>query len=428
MDSNIDTAPLLAEDDQRWRRKTGITCILITLLGACALAVAVIITYFLQFKNGILGKPLKVMALNTWGMPHEWSEDKEVRMVAIGEYIQKRDYDVYLLEELWMRPDHATIQSLVPQGEDYPVESPSFAGEGAVRWIKNVGDFVLTGEAVCQVEGAKNISIPSPTDGILKSRIVAEGDTVTPYTPIFSLTVGKYFMTEVGDLAKSICDGRVLVTSCSGLAVVSKFPLKAIQFKEYTWKGNEFKIPPDGEYWAGKGIGRVRIEPYVNITLDIFVTHTCALDDNSYYREKQVSELVTHIEGSDADFVILGGDFNVDPRMNETSYPSLKKVMVNSIEEFFHIIAEWLNPKRATYGNPANTYSYTYSPVMYDYIFHKGRGKNMIWTDFFQVPFLKKWIGRDKSSSVTSGKNISFSDHEAVTSHLRLYKYDPQIK
>ena len=99
----------------------------------------------------------------------------------------------------------------------------------------------------------------------------------------------EYFMTEVGDLAKSICDGRVLVTSCSGLAVVSKFPFKKIQFKEYTWKGNEFKIPPDGEYFAGKGLGRVRIEPYQNMTLDIFVTHTCAMDDNAYYREKQVT-------------------------------------------------------------------------------------------------------------------------------------------
>ena len=50
------------------------------------------------------------MSLNTWGMPHSLgSEDKELRMAAIGRYINQSEHDVYLLEELWMRPDHATI-------------------------------------------------------------------------------------------------------------------------------------------------------------------------------------------------------------------------------------------------------------------------------------------------------------------------------
>ena len=71
---------------------------------------------------------LRVLALNTWGMPAKvGSEDKELRMKvapcpspdpplqAIGEYIQKAEYDVYLLAELWMRPDHATIKALIPK-------------------------------------------------------------------------------------------------------------------------------------------------------------------------------------------------------------------------------------------------------------------------------------------------------------------------
>merc|ERR1712112_460710 len=81
---------------------------------------------------------------------------------------------------------------------------------------------------------------------------------------------------------------------------------------------------------------------------------------NAYYREKQ-----------------------------ENSYHSLKAAMVSSMEEFFQKITEWLCPKRATYGNPNNTYSYMYDPVLYDYIWHRGRGRNMIWTNFFDVPFLK---------------------------------------
>ena len=59
-----------------------------------------------------------MLALNCWGMPAKvGSEDKELRMKAIGKFIQKKEHDVYLLSELWMRPDHETIRALVPEGE-----------------------------------------------------------------------------------------------------------------------------------------------------------------------------------------------------------------------------------------------------------------------------------------------------------------------
>ena len=43
------------------------------------------------------------------------------------------------------------------------------------------------------------------------------------------------------------------------------------------------------------------------------------------------------VGNSDADFVILGGDFNADPHVNanETTLGDIKSIMVNSIEEFF---------------------------------------------------------------------------------------------
>ena len=49
----------------------------------------------------------------------------------------------------------------------------------------------------------------------------------------------------------------------------------------------------------------------------------------------QVEELVGWVEKSNANFIILGGDFNTDPKDNETSYNSLKQVMTSSMEEFF---------------------------------------------------------------------------------------------
>ena len=60
---------------------------------------------------------LKVIALNTWGMPAVFgSEYKDQRMKAIGDVVAKGDFDLFLLEELWMQPDHETIASQVPAG------------------------------------------------------------------------------------------------------------------------------------------------------------------------------------------------------------------------------------------------------------------------------------------------------------------------
>ena len=49
-------------------------------------------------------------------------------------------------------------------------------------------------------------------------------------------------------------------------------------------------------------------------------------------------------------------------------------LQVSSIEEFFLDIKSWLAPDRATYGNPRNSYSNMYSPVLYDYVWHKAAG------------------------------------------------------
>ena len=48
-----------------------------------------------------------------------------------------------------------------------------------------------------------------------------------------------------------------------------------------------------------------------------------------------MAELVGWVQKSNADFVILGGDFNTDPTDNETSYNNLKSAMSSSMEDFF---------------------------------------------------------------------------------------------
>ena len=115
---------------------------------------------------------------------------------------------------------------------------------------------------------------------------------------------------------------------------------------------------------------------------------TFSLPDNNYeIREKQADELIQLVEKSQADFIILGGDFNADPEVNshETTLKDINDVMVSAVEEFFKKIQNWLIPKEATYGNPKNSYSSTQKPVHYDYIFHKAKGDNKIWTSLFDV-------------------------------------------
>ena len=56
------------------------------------------------------------MTLNTWGMPEKLgSEFKAARMEAIGKEITKGTFDIYLLEELWMEPDHDIIANASKQ-------------------------------------------------------------------------------------------------------------------------------------------------------------------------------------------------------------------------------------------------------------------------------------------------------------------------
>jgi len=331
---------LLDEATPRWRRRSAFLCLAIFAFGCIALVSAIVASYFLIQNQNVIG--LKVMSLNTWGMPASLgSVYKEDRMIAIGEHISKAEFDVYLLEELWMRGDHATIKAHLPEG---------------------------------------------------------------------------YYMTEVGDLSSS-CDGVVGPEGCSGLAVISKYPFVEVKFHGYSYHGDALWL--DGEWLARKGVGKVRIEPVKNHTVDVFVTHTCASDYNSYYRERQAKELVQWVGESDADFVVLGGDFNADPvvNANETTIQDVKNLMVNSIEEYFQVIKAWLVPGKATYGNPKNSYSNESTPVLYDYIFHKPKEKNLMWTNFFQVPILKSLV-RGISSEIES----SFSDHEAVTAHLYMIK------
>ena len=277
---------------------------------------------------------IRILSLSVWGSPASFGTlDKEVRIAAIGDYIRAHNdtYDVILLQELWMRPDHASIMS-------------ALSDTGLV-------------------------------------------------------------MTYVGDLASSVCDGRVAPTSCSGLAVVTKFKMKNISFQPYSVSGDFWWH--DGEYFAKKGIGRVRVSPEANVTVDIFLTSLAASDYNKYYRQIQAEEFGEAARQSDADVVIAAGNMEIDPRTSETSYKSIRKGFSDSRQEY--LVDRWFETKLATYGNAKNLYSSSSGPLVYDHFFHKSES-HKIKVEKYSVPILKTQDGR------------SFSNHEAVSITYKLIK------
>ena len=65
-----------------------------------------------------------VFSLMVWGSPGSFGVlDKETRVAAIGEFIAKdTDHDVFLLNDLWMRPDHMTIRKSLPKGMSHALQ------------------------------------------------------------------------------------------------------------------------------------------------------------------------------------------------------------------------------------------------------------------------------------------------------------------
>jgi len=279
--------------------------------------------------------PFSVFSLMVWGSPGSFgTEDKELRIQAIGNLTSNPDWDVMLLSDLWMRPDHATIRSMLPEGHD---------------------------------------------------------------------------MTTVDDLSLSSCDGSIAPEFCSGLAIISKFPILEVEFTSFDVSGD---LLWDYEYFLRRGLGRVRIEPQPEVKVDVFVTSLASMDYNYWYRERQATQLVKLVSESTADYVVLGGDFNVDPRDGEDTYTSVKNQLIDAVEEFYkHDQSKYLDPSLATLGNPKNSYtSKGEHPVLYDYIWYKaGQSKTMNVVNY-QVPNLKS----------QGEKNVSLSSHEAVVAQMAL--------
>jgi len=269
------------------------------------------------------------------------------------------------------------------------------------------------------------------------------------HTEIAKAVLEGYYITGFRQLSSEFCDGRVLITTCSGLTIVSRYEFKEVEFHMYTYRGTIW----DGEAFAGKGVGRVRITPRADLEIDVFTTHTIAdsgtsMANNTWYRVKQVEELMDkYVAASTAQGVLLAGDFNTAPLQNPGEpYQIIRDKMMNCVEEIYYKLREWLNPDYYTYGNLRNTYTGgSPNAATIDYVFHKSNcNRTAVWTNIFKLPYFKTIIFRELLDGISNNLNatlsynkrgtqmtevrgkeeeISFSDHEAVEATIYLRRW-----
>ena len=229
-----------------------------------------------------------------------------------------------------------------------------------------------------------------------------------------------YHITGFRQLSSELCDGRVLITDCSGLTIISRYEFKEVEFHMYRYRGTIW----DFEAFAGKGVGRVRIAPRVDLEIDMFTTHTIAdsgttMANDTWYRVKQVEELMDkYISASKAEGVILAGDFNTPPVQKPGEpYQIIRDKMINCVEEIYYKLRKWLTADYYTYGNNHNTYTRGRpDAATIDYVFHKSNCNcTTVWTNIFKLPYFKTIIFRQQINKITDNLNTTLSDDERST-------------
>ena len=76
---------------------------------------------------------------------------------------------------------------------------------------------------------------------------------------IKSLKPKKFAMTGFRELSKHFCLGRgpLAPFGCSGLAIMSRYPFKEVEFHAFKKCGSRWNLHKDGECFARKGVGRI---------------------------------------------------------------------------------------------------------------------------------------------------------------------------
>lgn len=210
------------------------------------------------------------------------------------------------------------------------------------------------------------------------------------------------------DALNTNCFGSYLPIGCSGLMIMSKYPIMDVALFPFKHRGSFWGF--DGEIFVGKGVARARIN-WNGFTVDVFTTHMISYTnhpnrDNTLFRYLQTLETAKHINNSDADIKLFGGDINALPFINDRRQPYsiLTSGLTDSLTDKFPMAS--LHPWFATFGNDRNTYTRSALPERIDYLMYASVSNIKMKTYEFIMPV---FMTRNKQ-----GRLISLSDHEAI--------------
>ncbi len=303
--------------------------------------------------------PIKIMALNTWGLPATFGvKFKEERMKAIAEEFAKAEYDVYLFEELWMEGNHETIAAKTP--ENYTMT--------AFR------DLAL-----------------STCDGRI-APTACSGLAVASKFPIKSKRFDSY--TYHGDAAKLAIDGEWLARK--GIGRVSIEPLPGVNVDVFI---THTAADPDPSHGYNNSYYRVRQVKEL-------------MED---YIPKAEGDVV--ILGGDFN---AGPDMEKGAvyEMIRRRMKNCIEEFFYKVTQWLNPNYATYGNKENTFSNQYKPIIYDY--VFHETKKEKRDALN-VYTDFFDLPFFKTIIQiMDKGKK--EEKKISFSDHEAVTTTIYIKK------
>jgi len=214
------------------------------------------------------------------------------------------------------------------------------------------------------------------------------------------------------------CTDLYLPWGCSGLMILSRYPVEAVDFVPFAKRGSFWNF--DGEIFVNKGVARARIR-WKGLAVDVFTTHLVSYtnnpnNDNSMYRRWQAAEAARYIDASNADVKLFGGDLNALPL---TGVRQPYGILLRGIRGLKDALTERygysasMDPRFATFGNPRNTYSDGASPERIDYLMYATPRQDLtLRTLDFSMPM---FMTRDKEGGL-----VSLSDHEGLHCELEI--------
>ena len=72
---------------------------------------------------------LKLLAINIWGFKWPMSEDKDLRVSKIVEFLTSSDYDIVFMQEAWMFSDFEKLKSVYPHSTRFGSPNSVFCPE-----------------------------------------------------------------------------------------------------------------------------------------------------------------------------------------------------------------------------------------------------------------------------------------------------------